>query len=168
MMTELTHFDSAGRSRMVDVGGKQPSLRTAIASGIVKMKSTTQTLIRSNQVQKGDVLGIARVAAIMATKRTSELIPLCHPLGLDSVTVQFSFPDESSIGIEVTVSATERTGVEMEALMAVSVAGLTIYDMCKSVDKEMNIAEIRLEKKTGGKNGTFCRSTETPNRGTNC
>lgn len=166
-MPELTHFDSDGRSQMVDVGGKQFSLRTAVASGIVRMKVQTQNLIRAAQIEKGDVLGIARIAAIMATKRTSDLIPLCHPLSLNSVTVDFSFPTDSLIQIEVTVSATERTGVEMEALMAVSVAGLTIYDMCKSCDKEMAIAEIRLEKKTGGKSGSFSRSPESSNQRTN-
>lgn len=161
-MPELTHFDSDGSSRMVDVGGKAYSLRTAIASGLVKMKSESQNLIRTQQVHKGDVLGVARIAAIMATKRTAELIPLCHPLSLNSVTVEFSYPDEMSIHILVTVSATERTGVEMEALTAVSVAGLTIYDMCKSFDKGMTIAEIRLEQKTGGNSGSFSRFNDEP------
>lgn len=158
-MSELSHFDSEGSSRMVDVGSKPITHRVAIASGIVKLRPETLIRIRDNSVQKGDVLGLARVAGIMGAKRTGDVIPLCHPLRLDSVGIAFEIPDESSIKIIATVAAHERTGVEMEALTAVSVAGLTIYDMCKSVDRSMQIEQIQLEQKTGGKSGDYTRQT---------
>ena len=145
-MTSLTHFDSQGASRMVDVGAKEVTPRHARASGLVQMKPETLALIRNRQLAKGDVLEVARLAGIMATKKTSDLIPLCHPLSLDSVR------------IESEVRVTARTGVEMEALTAVSIAALTIYDMCKSVDRGMTIESIALEEKSGGKSGHFVRS----------
>lgn len=157
-MPDFTHFDQDGQARMVDVASKSATQRTAIASGVVRFKPATLQLVREQQISKGDVLGVARIAAIQATKRTAELIPLCHPLKLDAVDVAFSFPNDTTIRIEAKVSATERTGVEMEALMAVSVAALTLYDMCKSSDKEIAISEIRLESKTGGKSGPFSRT----------
>lgn len=156
-MSELTHFDEDGASRMVDVGGKAITVRTATASGLVRMQPATLSLIRNCGAAKGDVLEVARLAGIMAAKRTDELIPLCHSLPLDGVTVDFSYPDESSVAISATVRITARTGVEMEALTAVSVAALTIYDMCKAVDRGMTIERIQLEEKTGGRSGTFRR-----------
>ncbi len=157
-MNDLPHFDRDGSSHMVDVGGKPMTHRIATASGVVTMETATQSLIRNREVQKGDVLELARVAGVMATKQTANLIPLCHPLRLDGVKIEFQFPDSQSIKILATVSATERTGVEMEALTAVSVSALTIYDMCKSVDRAMRITDIQLEHKSGGKSGTFRRS----------
>jgi cyclic pyranopterin phosphate synthase len=156
-MSELTHFDSTGASRMVDVGGKEVTARYARASGVVRMQPDTLALIRNRQMAKGDVLEVARLAGIMAAKKTAELIPLCHPLALDSVQLSFTFPDDASVRIEAEVRVTARTGVEMEALTAVSVAALTIYDMCKSVDRGMTFADIRLEEKSGGKSGHFLR-----------
>jgi len=157
-MTDLPHFDRDGSSHMVDVGDKPTTHRFAIASGVVTMNAATQTLIRDRSIQKGDVLELARVAGVMATKQTANLIPLCHPLRLDGVKIEFQFPDSQSIKILATVSATERTGVEMEALTAVSVSALTIYDMCKSVDRAMRISDVQLDHKAGGKSGTFDRS----------
>jgi cyclic pyranopterin monophosphate synthase len=156
-MAELTHFDAQGASRMVDVGDKPMSQRTARASGVVRMSTATLGLIRNRAFAKGDVLEVARLAGIQAAKRTDELIPLCHTLPLDGVEVSFAFPDEASIVIEATARVTARTGVEMEALTAVAVAGLTIYDMCKSVDRGMVIGEIRLEEKTGGRSGHYIK-----------
>jgi cyclic pyranopterin phosphate synthase len=129
---KLTHFDETGASRMVDVSEKSSTRRMARASGLVSMKMETQKLIRDRELSKGDVLTVAQLAGIMAAKRTGELIPLCHPLPIESVTVTFEFPDEKTIRIEATASLSGKTGVEMEALTAVSVAALTIYDMCKS------------------------------------
>jgi cyclic pyranopterin phosphate synthase len=163
MTGSLTHFDDEGRSKMVDVGEKSASRRTAVASGIVQVKPETARLIRDQEICKGDVLEIARLAGIMAAKQTASLIPLCHPIRLDSVVIKFEFLDQNSssdqieIKIKATVSATDRTGVEMEALTSVSTAGLVIYDMCKSVDREITISNIRLEEKTGGKSGDFRR-----------
>jgi len=156
-MSELSHFDAAGASRMVDVGDKPVSYRTAKASGQVRVQASTLELIRRRELSKGDVCEVARLAGIMAAKRTPELIPLCHSLPLDSVRIDFNFPDATTVGIEATVSVTSRTGVEMEALTAVSVTALTIYDMCKSVDRSIEITDIRLEEKTGGRSGTFRR-----------
>ncbi|MBI5885875.1 MAG: cyclic pyranopterin monophosphate synthase MoaC [Deltaproteobacteria bacterium] len=152
----LTHIDERGKARMVDVTGKAPTERAATAKGRVVMKAQTLELILANEVKKGDVLGVARIAGIMAAKRTSELIPLCHPLNITSVTVDFT-PDKNIPGIEITAVAkiASQTGVEMEALTAVSVAALTVYDMCKAADKGMRITDIRLVKKTGGKSGTY-------------
>jgi cyclic pyranopterin phosphate synthase len=158
MMRRLTHLDSQGKARMVDVSGKPVTEREAVARGSVAMKKETLGLIRKNGMAKGDVLGAARVAGIMAAKKTPELIPLCHPLNLSSVTVDFSFDGKRNrIGIESRVKITGQTGVEMEAMTAVAVAALTIYDMCKSVDREMTISEILLVEKSGGKSGRFRR-----------
>lgn len=158
-MSQLPHFDSDGQARMVDVGEKPATRRVAIASGLVEMKPETLALIKDRKIQKGDVLELARIAGVMASKKTSDLIPLCHPLRLDSVEMEFGFLSDSTIEIKATVSATERTGVEMEALTAVSAAGLVIYDMCKSVDRAMVITNVRLEEKSGGKSGHFRRDS---------
>lgn len=157
-MNKLTHFDEKGRARMVDVTPKAETLRVAVAHGYVFAKSETLQLIAERGFAKGDVLEVARLAGIMATKRTGDLIPLCHPLALTAVRVDLSINEaEHRVEIEAEVQTVGRTGVEMEALTAVSVAGLTVYDMCKSVDREMEISDIRLVKKTGGKSGTFIR-----------
>lgn len=153
----LSHFDDQGASRMVDVGQKTLTARTARASARVRMAAETLRRIRDRGYAKGDVLEVARLAGIMAAKRTDELIPLCHQLPLESVAVDFSFPDESTLAVEARVGVQARTGVEMEALVAVSVAALTVYDMCKSVDRAMTIESIRLEEKTGGRSGAFSR-----------
>ena len=157
-MSKLTHIDDRGRVRMVDVTAKKPTVRTAVAGGMIYMNPQTFDLIQNQKVKKGNVLETARIAGIMAAKKTSELIPMCHPLNITHIQVDFS-PDasESCMGIEATVRAIDQTGVEMEAITAVSVAALTIYDMCKSYDKEMTISKIRLLKKSGGKSGTFIR-----------
>ncbi len=157
-MSEFTHFSPDGASRMVDVGEKAVTRRTARAEGIVLMRPETLRLVRQRDVSKGDVLEVARLAGIMATKRTAELIPLCHVLPLDRADVQYSFPTENSVRVEVCVSTEAKTGVEMEALTAVSVTCLTIYDMCKSVDRGMEINGIRLLEKTGGRSGHFVRN----------
>jgi cyclic pyranopterin phosphate synthase len=158
MTNKLSHFDEQGAARMVDISQKEETLRMAVAEGRVVMLPETLALIVDRKVAKGDVFGVARLAAIMAAKKTSELIPLCHPLALSSIAIDLQ-PDttKSSVRIRATVTTTGRTGVEMEALTAVSAAGLTIYDMCKSVDREMTIEGVRLMKKTGGKSGTFER-----------
>jgi len=156
-MSTLSHFDESGASRMVDVGAKPETNRVARASAIVRMKPETLTLIRDKHVSKGDVLEVARLAGIMAAKKTADLIPLCHPLPLTSVKVDFSFPADDAIRIEATATVFARTGVEMEALTAVSVAALTVYDMCKSVDRAMKIEAVALEEKDGGKSGHFVR-----------
>ncbi|MFY7959122.1 MAG: cyclic pyranopterin monophosphate synthase MoaC [Elsteraceae bacterium] len=155
-MAELTHFDGQGRAVMVDVGAKAVTARRAVAVGRVTMKPETLARVRDGAAAKGDVLGVARLAGIMAAKRTAELIPLCHPLGLDSVTVDFSLDEAgSAVEIRAVCAVTGRTGVEMEAMTAVSIAGLTIYDMCKAVDRGMVIGEIRLIEKSGGKSGDW-------------
>ena len=158
-MNELTHFDEKGNTRMVDVGGKPQTLRTAIAKGHVTAQPETLRLITEQQLKKGNVVEVARLAGYMAAKRTSELIPLCHPLNLTSIRVDVAIVDEK-IEIEAEVQTVGQTGVEMEALTAVSVAGLTVYDMCKAVDREMRISEIRLVKKTGGTSGDFNLAAE--------
>jgi len=155
----LTHFDEQGASRMVDVGGKPVTVRVAQASGRVEMLPSTLDLIRNRGLAKGDVLEVARLAGIMGSKRTSDLIPLCHPLSLDRVSIDFSFPDARAVQINATVQATGRTGVEMEALTAVSTAALTIYDMCKAADRAMVITNIQLEEKSGGQRGDYRRSS---------
>jgi cyclic pyranopterin phosphate synthase len=160
-MTGLSHFDEQGHSRMVDVGDKPVTERRARAGGVVRMSPETLALIRDRKMTKGDVLEVARLAGIMAAKRTSDLIPLCHSLPLDAVAVSFTFPDENSVAIESEVRVTARTGVEMEALVAVSIAALTIYDMCKAVDRGMTIERICLEEKSGGRSGHFIRQ-QTP------
>jgi cyclic pyranopterin phosphate synthase len=157
-MGGLTHFDDQGASRMVDVSGKQISLRTARASGLVRMQAATLDLVKDRRLAKGDVLEVARLAGIMAAKRTGELIPLCHPLGLDSVELTLAPTAADSVRIEAVVKVHGRTGVEMEALTAVSVAALTVYDMCKAVDQSMVIAQIQLDEKTGGRRGHYERS----------
>ncbi len=154
----LTHFDEQGAARMVDVSAKPETVREAVAEGRVSMLPETLRLIIDRKVSKGDVFGVARVAGIMAAKKTSGLVPLCHQLNLLSADISFE-PDQTScsVTIRATVATQGRTGVEMEALTAVAVAGLTMYDMCKAVDRAMTIADIRLVKKTGGKSGTFER-----------
>jgi cyclic pyranopterin phosphate synthase len=154
-MTELTHFDEHGASRMVDVGTKDVTHRMARAESFVVMQPATMQLIASHKVAKGDVLEVARLAGIMATKRTADLIPLCHPLGIDGVEVQLESISPTTIRIEATVKVHGRTGVEMEALTAVTVASLTVYDMCKSVDRGMSLGPARLLEKSGGKSGHF-------------
>lgn len=156
-MNPLTHFDDQGASRMVDTSAKPETERVARASGCVRLAPATLELVRNRAVAKGDVLEVARLAGILAAKKTGELIPLCHPLPITAVTVDFAF-DGDSIRIEATAKVVGRTGVEMEALTAVSVAALTIYDMCKSVDKGMTIEAIRLEEKSGGRSGHFRRT----------
>lgn len=156
-MAELTHFDDQGASRMVDTSAKPETLREARASGLVRMAPATLVLIRDRGLAKGDVLEVARLAGIMAAKRTGDLIPLCHPLPITSARIDFSFPAEDLLQLEATVRVFGRTGVEMEALTAVSVAALTVYDMCKAVDRVMSIECIRLEEKSGGRSGTFRR-----------
>ncbi len=153
-MEKLTHFDEKGNTRMVNVGEKPETLRIAIAQGYVTAKLETLKLISSQQMKKGNVLEVARLAGYMAAKKTSELIPLCHPLNLTSIRVDVTIV-EGKIEIEAEVQTVGRTGVEMEALTAVSVAGLTVYDMCKAVDREMCISDIRLVKKSGGASGDF-------------
>jgi len=155
---KLTHFDEEGKARMVDVSGKPPTHREAIAKASVFMKPETIRLIKESGISKGDVLGVARVAGIMASKQTSGLIPMCHPLNITSVNIDFDINEEkNSIDIKTTVKITGQTGVEMEALTAASVAALTIYDMCKAVDKQMVISDIMLLEKRGGKSGEFKR-----------
>jgi len=143
---------------MVDVGGKEPSARSARATGRIRMQPDTMRRIREGDTAKGDVLQIARLAGIMGAKQTAQLIPLCHPLGLDSVVVDFDTSVDEAIRIESQVAVNGRTGVEMEALTAVSVAALTIYDMCKSIDRQMVIEEVQLEEKQGGRSGHFRRA----------
>lgn len=157
MAAEFTHFDSNGASRMVDVGEKAITARTARASGMVSMFPETLSRIREQGFKKGNVLEVARLAGIMAAKRTDELIPLCHSLPLEGVTLEFTFPSSSTIRIEATAKVTAKTGVEMEAMVAVSAAALTIYDMCKAVDRGMRIDAIQLEEKSGGRSGHFTR-----------
>ena len=152
--TQLTHVDQSGKAQMVDVGDKPDTQREAVARGRVVMRPETLALIRDNAFDKGDVLGVARIAGIMGAKNTSQLIPLCHPLPLNKIAVEFDLDEEASaVNITSTARTTGKTGVEMEALTAVSVAALTIYDMCKAVDRAMRIEAIRLARKTGGKSG---------------
>lgn len=155
-MSDFTHFDADGNALMVDVGKKEITERIATASGKVLMEATTLNLIRERGLKKGDVLSVAQLAGIMGAKRTPDLIPLCHPLSLSSVEVTLTTADEPpAIEITATCRLKGRTGVEMEALMAVSIAALTVYDMCKAVDRGMQITEIRLRHKSGGKSGIF-------------
>jgi len=153
-MTDLTHLDSDGNARMVDIGAKAATARQAIASGRVRMSPQALAAIRAGDAPKGDVLAAARIAGIMAAKRTADLIPLCHPLALDAVTLDFAF-EEGALRATATASLTGRTGVEMEALTAASVALLTIYDMAKALDKAMVIDSVRLIDKRGGKSGDW-------------
>ncbi|MEV6712890.1 cyclic pyranopterin monophosphate synthase MoaC [Lentzea sp. NPDC051208] len=157
----LTHLDATGAARMVDVSAKPVTLRTATASGAVIMKQETLELITSGRAAKGDVLAVARVAGIMAAKKTGEIIPMCHPLGLDAVNVHFHVAAPGRLAISATATVTGRTGIEMEALTAVAAAALTVYDMCKAVDRSMVITAIQLEEKTGGRSGHFVRLPES-------
>jgi cyclic pyranopterin phosphate synthase len=154
MTGRLSHLDDAGRARMVDVSGKADTVREAVARGTVRMRPETLALVKSGGAEKGDVIAVARLAGVMAAKRTHELIPLCHPLLLTDIDVEIT-PDEpeSALHIETTVRTTGKTGVEMEALTAVAVAALTVYDMCKAVDRGIRIDGIRLARKSGGKSG---------------
>jgi cyclic pyranopterin monophosphate synthase len=153
----LTHFDAEGRAAMVDVSGKDITARTATARARVVMQAATLAIISGGTAKKGDVLGVARLAGIMAAKRTADLIPLCHPLPIDAVSVELSVV-EDAVEIVATVRTTGRTGVEMEALTAASVAALTVYDMCKSVDRGMRIEALRVVHKDGGKSGEFSQA----------
>ena len=155
-MSELTHFDREGRAIMVDVSAKDETDRIAVAGGSVLMQKTTLKRIMAGGIKKGDVLSVAQLAGIMGAKRTSDLIPLCHPLSLTAVTVDLvSDPERIAVDITATFKVAGRTGVEMEALTAVAVAALTVYDMCKAIDRGMTVTEIRLLKKSGGKSGTY-------------
>jgi cyclic pyranopterin phosphate synthase len=164
-MDDLTHFDNAGNAIMVDVSAKNITSRVARAKGTISMKAQTLEIIKSGSAKKGDVLGVARIAGIMAAKKTSSLIPLCHPLGFETCAIDFTMIDGeagedsggAAIEAECTVKISGKTGVEMEALTGVSIALLTIYDMCKAVDRAMVISDIRLEEKDGGKSGHFTR-----------
>ncbi len=156
-MTNLNHFDEQGASRMIDTSDKEETQRMARASATIRMEESTANLIRNKELSKGDVFEVARIAGIGAAKKTWDLIPLCHPLAITGVKLDFSFLESNLLQITSVVKVFGRTGVEMEALTAVSVAALTVYDMCKAVDKVMVIAEIRLNEKTGGKSGSFVR-----------
>jgi cyclic pyranopterin monophosphate synthase len=155
-MSGLTHFDREGRAVMVDVSGKEETDRVAVAGGSVSRQKATLDLIMAGGVKKGDVLSVARLAGIMGAKRTADLIPLCHPIGLAAVTVDLTCdPTRNAVDITATCKVAGRTGVEMEALTAVAVAALTVYDMCKAVDRGMTIGDIRLLKKSGGRSGSY-------------
>src|SRR5689334_850249 len=154
-MSELTHLDAAGSARMVDVGAKDVTARRAVARAIVRMSPQTARKVAEGDAPKGDVLGVARLAGIMAAKRTGELIPLCHPLMLSKVSVDLTPAPPDAVEIEAQVKLVGRTGVEMEALTAVTVAALTVYDMCKAADRAMRIEDVRLVEKTGGKSGHY-------------
>lgn len=164
MSQKLTHFDADGQAIMVDVGAKAATRRRAVARGAVTMQAETLQRIVDRNIEKGDVFTVARLAGIMAAKQTPQLIPLCHPLLLSSVTVEFTpQPDAGRVEIEATVTVTGQTGVEMEALTAVSIAALTVIDMCKAVDKTMTVEAVRLVEKEGGKSGHFVRPGEPAN-----
>lgn len=156
-MSELTHLNEEGRARMVDVSEKNETVREATAVAVVKMKTETLKLIKDGGIKKGDVLAVAQVAGIQGAKKTPDIIPMCHPIRLTGIDIKFSFLDEQTVEITAIVRAFDKTGVEMEALTAATTAALTIYDMCKAVDKGMEIREIVLQKKTGGKSGTYLR-----------
>ena len=157
-MNDFTHFNESGRARMVDVSEKAETSRTAVAAGRVRMNRETFSLVKTGGMKKGDVLTTAQIAGVMAAKRTSDLIPMCHTLLLTGVDLDFALNEaDCTVDITATVKCTCQTGVEMEALTAVSVAALTVYDMCKAVQRDMEITDIRLLKKTGGKSGTFER-----------
>jgi cyclic pyranopterin phosphate synthase len=158
-LSDFTHFDARGQAAMVDVSAKPETERTATARGCVTMRPETLALLRSGGVKKGDVLAVARLAGIMGAKRTPDLIPLCHPLSLNAVELTLRLADDRpAVEIEATCRVTGRTGVEMEAMTAVSIAALTIYDMCKAIDRSMTIGEIRLTHKSGGKSGSWTAS----------
>ena len=160
-MQDFTHFNEQGRAKMVDVGEKPVSVRTAVAAGRVLVNPETFALIRSGGMKKGDVLTVAQIAGVMGAKRTPELIPMCHPILLDGIDLELRLNEEScAVEIRATVSSAGRTGVEMEALTAVSTAALTVYDMCKAVQKDMVISDLRLLRKTGGVHGDYERKAE--------
>ncbi|MDR7545196.1 MAG: cyclic pyranopterin monophosphate synthase MoaC [Armatimonadota bacterium] len=162
-MKGLTHLDRRGRARMVDVSGKPPTAREAVARALVRMRPQTLALIRQKRIVKGSVLEVAQLAGIMAAKRTAELIPLCHPIALTDVQVRVvPAPDAGGVAIEATARTVDRTGVEMEALVAASVAALTVYDMCKARDRGMLIDAVRLVRKRGGRSGEYRRPGEPP------
>ena len=165
-MAELTHLDDDGAARMVDVADKPVTDRRAVARAVVTMSVATATTVAAGDAPKGDVLGVARIAGIQAAKRTSDMIPLCHPLLVGAVTVNFEIGDDF-VAIEAHVDTIDRTGVEMEALHACALAALTVYDMCKSVDREMVISDLALWEKTGGRSGTFRRSASIAESVTN-
>ena len=155
---DLTHINEQGRAKMVDVSSKEETLREAVAYGCVYMKSETLQRIKEGTIKKGDVLSVAQVAGIMASKKTSDIIPMCHPIIISGCDINFNLNfDENKVEITSTVKTTGQTGVEMEALTAVAAAGLTIYDMCKAIDREMIVSDVMLMKKSGGKSGTFER-----------
>jgi cyclic pyranopterin monophosphate synthase len=158
-MPELSHFDPSGASRMVDTTAKPDTAREARASALIRMLPATRALILDRKLAKGDVFEVARLAGIMAAKKTSDLIPLCHPLPITGVTVDLTPEGEDAVRIEATVKVFAKTGVEMEALTAATVAALTVYDMCKAVDRGMTIERVRLEEKAGGKSGPFVRES---------
>jgi cyclic pyranopterin phosphate synthase len=160
----LTHLDAAGNARMVDVGEKPVTRRSAVASACVVMAPATLTLIVAGKAAKGDVLAVARVAGIAAAKRTGELIPLCHPLPIDAAAVELTPEPPNRLRITATAAITARTGVEMEAMTAAAVAALTVYDMCKAVDRGMTITDLRLEEKSGGRSGRYVRSADRRSR----
>ena len=162
-MSDLTHFNQEGRARMVDVSAKEVTERVAVARGEVHMSPATLQAIKEGVIAKGDVLAVAQVAGIMAAKRTGDLIPMCHPLFITGADIAFNLDESRSlVEIQGTVKTTGKTGVEMEALSAVAVAGLTIYDMCKAIDKDMVVGNVRLVEKTGGKSGHYLRGDERP------
>ena len=159
-MSDLTHFNQEGRAKMVDVSDKNITKRVAVARGTIKMKPETLNLIRQGKIGKGDVLAVAQVAGVMGAKKTADLIPMCHPIPITGVDISFTELNDEEIEVEATLKTTGVTGIEMEALTAVSVAMLTIYDMCKAVDKEMVIGSTYLASKSGGKSGEFIREGE--------
>ncbi len=156
---DFTHFDESGKARMVDVAHKSVSKRVAVAKCLLRMQPVTMQQIRHGTLSKGDALAVARVAAIMAAKRTPDLIPLCHPLSISSVDIQFQFIEDCQVEVCSTVTTTDRTGVEMEAMTSAAICGLTIYDMCKSVDREIEIISLFLESKSGGERGDYTRGS---------
>ena len=160
MTTPFSHINAAGEANMVDVGGKDFSQRVAVAAGMLSMQAATLAAIKSNQLAKGEVLAVARIAGIQAAKHCSDLIPLCHPLALTKVQIEFSELSDTELEVRATCKVTGQTGVEMEALSAVSVAALTVYDMCKAVDKDMLIGNIRLLEKSGGNSGDWSRDDQ--------
>jgi len=159
-MSELTHFDESGQSRMVDVSEKLVTARRAVAEGFVELQPATLQRILARDMHKGNVLEVARLAGLMAVKRTADLIPLCHPLPVESAQIEIEAVSEQRLHITATISISAKTGVEMEALTAVSVTALTIYDMCKAIDREMTLTGIRLVEKSGGRSGTFIRTPQ--------
>lgn len=159
-MGKFSHIDNKGNAKMVDISDKEKTQRKAKAKGIITMASDTLNRIKEDNIKKGPVLETARIAAVMAVKKTPDIIPMCHPISIGGIDVEFNYKDNSTIEIEVIVKSYDKTGVEMEALHGVSAAGLTIYDMCKAVDKDMVIGDIRLIEKAGGKSGYYIRDEE--------